>query len=263
MAAIITEFQGTIDEFMGDGILVLFGAPIQRDNDPQRAIALEKQINQQMQDWGYLPLEMGIGVHTGEVVVGNIGSAQRAKYGVVGSQVNLTYRIESYTTGGQILISEATRSQIRDQLDIRRTQTVQPKGVTQPFQLSLPQSDPHFVTLSQPLTIQIQILKGKNVGDDLGEGMLHQLSTQGGKISLTAQNIQQLSALMNIRFQICNIEALKSENECYAKVVQIDPAKNEMEIQLTSRSPVVHQYFESLLQLGSHSLIECGFETCK
>lgn len=266
MAEIITEFQGTIDEFMGDGILVLFGAPIQREDDPQRAIACAismqlamTQINQQMQSWGYLPLEMGIGVHTGEVVVGNIGSEQRAKYGVVGSQVNLTYRIESYTTGGQILISEATRSRIADQLEIRNSQTVQPKGVAQPiqifevggmgppFQLSLPHVAPTFMQLSQPLTVRIQTLNGKDVGDDLGEGTIHQLSEQRGKITLTNTNIQQLEALMNIRFQICEMESLSSDNECYAKVIHIDQSSHEVEVQLTSRSPVVKQHFDMLL----------------
>jgi adenylate cyclase len=122
MAEVITKYQGTIDEFMGDGILVLFGAPTSGPDDPERAIAcaLEMQlvmaaVNQQMEEWGFSALEMGIGIHTGEVVVGNIGSEKRAKYGVVGANVNLTYRIESYTTGGQILISQATY----DKLDHR------------------------------------------------------------------------------------------------------------------------------------------------
>ena len=64
-----------------------------------------QSVNQQIKEWGLTSLEMGIGINTGEVVVGNIGSLKRTKYGIVGSQVNLTYRIESYTTGGQILIS--------------------------------------------------------------------------------------------------------------------------------------------------------------
>ena len=106
MADVITKYQGTIDEFMGDGILVLFGAPTHREDDAQRSIAcaLEMQlamipVNQQMTQWGYAPLLMGIGINTGEVVVGNIGSEKRTKYGIVGNHVNLTYRIESYTTG--------------------------------------------------------------------------------------------------------------------------------------------------------------------
>jgi adenylate cyclase len=66
-------------------------------------------VNEQNRQDGLPQIEMGIGVHTGQVVVGNIGSSERTKYGVVGSQVNLTSRIQSCTTGGQTLISEATR----------------------------------------------------------------------------------------------------------------------------------------------------------
>ncbi|NEO25824.1 MAG: adenylate/guanylate cyclase domain-containing protein, partial [Kamptonema sp. SIO4C4] len=84
MADTITQYQGTIDEFMGDGILVLFGAPVPRDGDARRAIACAiamqqalKTVNRQMQAWGFPDLEMGIGINTGEVVVGNIGSEKR------------------------------------------------------------------------------------------------------------------------------------------------------------------------------------------
>ena len=87
MADVITKYQGTIDEFMGDGILVLFGAPIAREDDPARAVAcaidmqlVMEPINKQIKEWGLTPLEMGIGINTGEVVVGNIGSLKRTKY---------------------------------------------------------------------------------------------------------------------------------------------------------------------------------------
>ncbi|MHC5824709.1 MAG: adenylate/guanylate cyclase domain-containing protein, partial [Nostoc sp.] len=113
MADLINHYQGTIDEFMGDGILVLFGAPIGKEDDALRAVtcACAMQlamvgVNEKMKTLGWPLLEMGIGINTGEVIVGNIGSEKRTKYGIVGSQVNLTYRIESYTSGGQILISE-------------------------------------------------------------------------------------------------------------------------------------------------------------
>jgi len=140
MANIITEYQGTIDEFMGDGILVAFGAPITRKDDADRAIACAiamqlamEDVNKQMKIWGYSPLKMGIGINTGEVVVGNIGSEKRTKYGIVGSEVNLTYRIESYTKGREILISEKTLNTLKSEVEIGETKEVSPKGVKKPI----------------------------------------------------------------------------------------------------------------------------------
>jgi adenylate cyclase len=75
-------------------------------------------VNAQNRDESLPAVEMRVGVNTGEVVVGNIGSPKRAKYGLVGSHVNLTARIESYTVGGQILISEATRQAVANRVII-------------------------------------------------------------------------------------------------------------------------------------------------
>ena len=74
-------------------------------------------------------VEMGIGIHTGQVVLGNIGSAERMKYGVVGSHVNLTSRIQSYTIGGQVLISEATLQEVGPILKIGTQLDVKAKDV--------------------------------------------------------------------------------------------------------------------------------------
>nr|6FHT_A Chain A, Bacteriophytochrome,Adenylate cyclase [synthetic construct]6FHT_B Chain B, Bacteriophytochrome,Adenylate cyclase [synthetic construct] len=139
MADVITHHGGTIDKFMGDGILVLFGAPTSQQDDALRAVACGvemqlalREVNQQVTGLGLQPLEMGIGINTGEVVVGNIGSEKRTKYGVVGAQVNLTYRIESYTTGGQIFISSTTLEAAGDRVHVNGNRTVQPKGVKDP-----------------------------------------------------------------------------------------------------------------------------------
>ena len=112
MIEIIQRSGGTIDDIIGDAILVVFGAPVAMPDAAQRAVccALEMQkamreVNEYNFQKGWPEIEMGIALHTGEAVVGNIGSTKRSKYGVVGQPVNLTARIESFTVGGQVLVS--------------------------------------------------------------------------------------------------------------------------------------------------------------
>ena len=89
--------------------MAIFGAPVCRDSFASDAVAAGLEMEAAMEDvnrWNserdYPPLEMGIGLHIGEVIVGNIGSEKRMKYGIVGSDVNLCGRIESYTSGPDI-----------------------------------------------------------------------------------------------------------------------------------------------------------------
>src|SRR5512138_390608 len=111
MVEVIQQYGGTIDEIIGDAILVLFGAPMAAEDDARRAVlcALGMQkamagVNAHNEQKGWPAVEMGIALHTGEVVVGNIGSVKRSKYGVVGRTINTTARIESFTVGDQIII---------------------------------------------------------------------------------------------------------------------------------------------------------------
>lgn len=136
MARVIADHRGTIDEFIGDAILAIFGAPVSKDDDARRAVrctlAMQREmieINTANAIAGLPQLEMGVAVHTGEVVVGNIGSDIRAKYGVVGSNVNLTSRIESLSVGGQILISEATRNAVGVTTRVGQQLRFRPKGI--------------------------------------------------------------------------------------------------------------------------------------
>ncbi len=88
-----------------------------------------EEVNRRNRAAGYLQVEMGIDINTGELVVGNIGSSKRAKYEVVGRHVNLTSRIESYTVGGQIFVSENTVDSCGSILKIEDSIEVVPKGV--------------------------------------------------------------------------------------------------------------------------------------
>ena len=108
MVATIKKYSGTIEQYIGDATFVLFDAPVWKEDDAQRAVAcaVEMQltmasINEANARDGLPELEMGIGLHTGQVVAGNIGAPERMQYGVIGSHVNLTQRIQACTSGGQ------------------------------------------------------------------------------------------------------------------------------------------------------------------
>ncbi|MBQ1310638.1 MAG: PAS domain S-box protein [Blautia sp.] len=149
MTEVIQNRNGTIIEFIGDGILAIFGAPLPDDAHAVHAVAAALEMQTRMADinrWNternYPSLQMGIGIHTGEVIVGNIGSEKRTKYGVAGSHVNLCGRIESYTVGGQILISSDVRRELSasleaaNSLEVAKEMTVFPKGSQSPLELS-------------------------------------------------------------------------------------------------------------------------------
>lgn len=269
MADVITKYQGTIDEFMGDGILVLFGAPKARDGDTVRAVACAcamqlamGSVNEKMKELGLPSLEMGIGINTGEVVVGNIGSEKRTKYGIVGSQVNLTYRIESYTTAGQILISEQTLKDAGSIVKIGGQKQVKPKGVKEPitiyevygiagfYNLYLPREDELFFPLAEEIRIQYALLDGKNISDTLLQGNLVELSTKGAKVR--ADHIQENdlpSGLTNLKLNLLTSNApLEVSEDIYAKVLEKLAPKGSFYIRFTSTPPAVQMRLDALYQ---------------
>lgn len=142
MTEIIMRYNGTVDEFIGDAILAIFGAPISRPDDTDRAIECALAMQAAMAKINvinradYLPeIEMGISLNTGHVVAGNIGSEKRAKYGVVGHTVNQTARIEELCAAGKILISEATLNNSQSLLSIGESKTIQAKGILKAFDI--------------------------------------------------------------------------------------------------------------------------------
>ncbi|MGB0563637.1 MAG: CHASE2 domain-containing protein, partial [Spirulinaceae cyanobacterium] len=273
MADVITAYQGTIDEFMGDGILVLFGAPTARPDDARRAVACSvamqqamTAVNQEMQARNLPALEMGIGINTGEVVVGNIGSEKRTKYGVVGSQVNLTYRVESYTTGGQILISPTTRAAAGSDLRIDSEQEVMPKGVSQPitiyevggiggeYDLYLDRTDEVFYPLPEPIAITYSLLEGKHLGAYTIPAKLVQLSDRGAEIEIDPQQErpQPLSNVM-LTLQVAasddpQLNDSQLGDSFYGKVNAQPVSEQGIYLTFTAHPPAIAQYLQHQYQ---------------
>ncbi|MDM8568439.1 adenylate/guanylate cyclase domain-containing protein [Thiotrichales bacterium HSG1] len=257
MADVIAEYQGTIDEFMGDGILVLFGAPTVRIDDTERAVACAvamqlamDAVNTQIEDWGFSPLEMGIGINTGEVVVGNIGSEKRTKYGIIGKEVNLTYRIESHTIGGQIFISEATLTKVKELVQIDGKTTVQFKGVKQPitiydvggikgkYDLFLSKEEQIFFALREPIPLSYTIVKGKNVSHQQFFANLIKLSAKNAL--LCCGNSTKLclpEPMSNIKLNISIPNRLTATEDVYAKVLEINTETNGFYLRFTAIPP--------------------------
>ena len=136
MTDIILRYSGTIDEFTGDGILVFFGAPRSFEDHVRRAVlcAIEMQgvmdeFNNESLDLGLPELKMGIGINSGELVVGNIGSTRRKKYGAVGSPINVAFRVQAQTSGGEILVTTPVYDQVATEVVLGTARETELKGI--------------------------------------------------------------------------------------------------------------------------------------
>ncbi len=139
MSDVIVRHGGTIDKLMGDSIMVLFGAPRRAEDDVERAIACAVEMQQAMVAFndesfglGLPEVYMGIGINTGTVIAGKVGSDYHSEYTVIGDQVNLACRIEAQSLRGQILISENTYQLARDYVLVGEPNTVAVKGKREP-----------------------------------------------------------------------------------------------------------------------------------
>ena len=135
MASVIRYFRGTVIEFLGDGIFVVFGAPLELQDHAAAAVACAidmqnamEEVNAWNREHGYPDLAMGIAVNSGTAVVGNIGSEQKMKYGCMGETVNLAGRLETFCLGGEVCISEATRRLLREKVLVIEENSFMPKG---------------------------------------------------------------------------------------------------------------------------------------
>jgi class 3 adenylate cyclase len=141
--AVIQRHEGIIVDFLGDAVLAFFDSlDVGVSEAVRRAVccALDLQeataeFNQEAAVQGHPQLETGIGLNAGEVVVGNIGSDTRTKYGIVGGPVNLTQRIQAQAEGGEIVISGEVKSLLPAEISVGRSFSVRPKGLERDIEL--------------------------------------------------------------------------------------------------------------------------------
>jgi len=262
MVSVIKQYQGTIDEFIGDAIFVLFGAPVWQEDDAQRAVACAvamqlamASINEQNRQEDLPEIEMGIGVHTGQVVVGNIGSPERMKYGVVGSHVNLTSRIQSYTTGGQILISEATRQDVGQILKIGKQTEVRAKGIEHPItlfevlgiggkhKLLLTDIAETLVPLADEIPLRYEVLEANQASGKMANGGLTKVSRKGAEARLETP----VPNLSNLKMRLIGSGGQEIPGALYGKVMGAVPGSSTgFSIRFTSVSPEIETLLRGL-----------------
>lgn len=146
MAAIALAHGGTIDKFMGDGVMVFFGDPVSRGvaNDAlacvRMALAMRERLKLLRQKW-HGDLHIRIGIHTGYCAVGNFGSEHRMDYTLVGSAVNMASRLENYAGRDEILISRNTRSLVAGKVACTPGVPIRVKGLDRPVEVYRVQGD--------------------------------------------------------------------------------------------------------------------------
>jgi len=246
MADVVIAHGGTINEFIGDAIFAVFGAPVEHPDHAERAAATALAMQRAMDALnaenvarGRPRFEMGIGLHTGEAVVGNIGSEQRTKYAVVGAAVNLAARVEGCTVGGQILLTDATLEALGGLAETASPIHVELKGLEAPVALHelralggrwaqrLAAADEAVADVALALTGAI--FEGKHV-----EGQFTGTVRRLGRRRLDATLDATLAPLTNVRLRLTWPDG-RGSADVYGKVTAV--ADGVTRIHLTSVDP--------------------------
>ncbi|MEC7986943.1 MAG: adenylate/guanylate cyclase domain-containing protein, partial [Myxococcota bacterium] len=181
MTEVIERHGGWVNEFIGDAILTIFGTPVSGDEDAMNAcrcaidmqLALQK-LNQELTSAGRPTLEMGIGLHTGDAIVGNIGSKRRVKWGVIGDPVNMTARIESLTVGTQVLMSTDVLALVKGRVEVTGFRNVNVKGRSIPLEVA-----------------ELRGIVGENVMMPVLEDVYHPVNLRGRLRRMHGKEIEQ------------------------------------------------------------------------
>lgn len=266
MSEIIFKHGGTIDKFMGDSIMALFGAPRSRSDDVARALSCAVEMQVWMRDYstkqrnsGLLELFMGIGINTGNVLAGTLGSDVYSEYTVIGDEVNLTSRIEAFSLRGQVLISESTYRRSSDFVVVSDPMSVSVKGKAEPVNLyevlSIPTRGLHVprqeVRRSHRVVVKVpfryQIVLENVVIPQLYSGIIHDIGYHGVLI----ETPEVLAPMTDLKMEISLPEIDYVARDLYGKTVntKISDGHTYTGVEFTSVSPSTNSKIQLLVQL--------------
>ena len=239
MLDVILDCRGIIIEFLGDAILAVFGVTAEQTDQTADAICagiLMQNKMQEVNDYnikkGYPVLEMGIGIHRGEVFIGNVGSEKMMRYNVIGGAVNECSRIEGYSVGGQVLASRETVDLSEEAVEVVQEIVVAAKGLGKPIVVCEVNAirgsracrlefmdNGKMITLAENIIFHMYPIEDKFIMNHSIKGRLLQLSKKEAKVELLSinENIPLYSDL-----EICAVAAEGKElfAKVYAKVVR-------------------------------------------
>jgi class 3 adenylate cyclase/HAMP domain-containing protein len=262
MLEILMDHRGTIDEIIGDGILAFFGAPESHEDHAAAAVACAlkmqiamDEINDLNEADGLPRLEMGVAVNTGKVVVGNIGSERRTKYGAVGSEVNFTGRIESFTVGGQVLISDSTYQGLKHVLDVGDVIHVEMKGIPGKVPLydvrgirgeheaHLPEREDHPVPLKKSIDTRVFRLSQKTVSDTWIPATIAELSLTSAIMNFS----DEIHEWEDLRMVLLNDQQEPLEAAAFGKILSVakQDGHYQARVRFTSVSPEAYKIFRN------------------
>jgi adenylate cyclase len=142
VVGVVFRHEGTVDKFMGDEIMVLWGAPVAHCDDPVRAVQAALEIRSELSEFnrnrvamGKPDIHVGIGINTGSLVAGYIGSTQTMSYSVIGDTVNTASRLCAAARGGQIIVSEGTFERMNGRFEAEEIEPVHAKGKFNPIRV--------------------------------------------------------------------------------------------------------------------------------
>ncbi|MEQ9465565.1 MAG: adenylate/guanylate cyclase domain-containing protein [Haliea sp.] len=269
MTMLIHAHGGFVDKFLGDGVMALFGAPTPCDSHLQQALQCAARMQQAMAGIntenarrGLPEIHAGIGINTGEVMVGSFGPEDHREYTAIGDEVNFAARIESFSLRGQVLLSENSYLAARDSIEVGAMRRLQVKGRRGPVNLyeMLAVSEPERIEVPRvelrnsprvevELPLQFHRVDGNEVLQETHAGSIRNLGYDG----MLAQLELELPTLSEINFRVNSDFATDVSGEVYARALYTRPIANRFEISFafttsgTAGHEAVRRYVDQLL----------------